>query len=129
MNKVKSLADLKKKKTEVEAKLLLRENSTNPEGHIQIKVAMATCGIAAGAKEVLDALIVELDSQNINAIITQTGCIGHCDAEPVVEVTLPGNAPVAFGHIDQAKVKLLVEQYIKNGVLIEGVLPSNYHTI
>lgn len=129
MNKVKSLADLKKKKTEVEAKLLLRENSTKPEEHIQVKVAMGTCGIAAGAKDVLDALMVELDLQNINAIITQTGCIGECKAEPIVEVTLPGQAPVAFGHLDPAKAKLLVEQYIKNGVLIDGVLPSNYHTI
>ena len=129
MNKVKSLADLKQKKTEVEANLLLRENCTKPENHIQIKVAMATCGIAAGAKEVMDALIVELDAQSITAIITQTGCIGQCDAEPVVEVTLPGKEPVAFGHLDVTKVKLLVDQYIKKGVLIEGVLPSNYHTI
>jgi len=129
MNKVKSLADLKQKKTEVEANLLLRENSTKPEDHIQVKIAMATCGIAAGAKEVMDALILELDAQSINAIVTQTGCIGQCDAEPVVEITLPGKAPVAFGHVDLAKAKLLVERYIKNGELIEGVLPTNDHTI
>jgi len=129
MNKVKSLADLKQMKKSVEAKLLLRENSTNPEQHVQVKVAMGTCGIAAGAKEVMDALIVELDSQSVSAVVSQTGCLGQCDAEPTVEVTLPGKEPVVFGHIDLAKTKLLVERYIIKGELIEGVVPVKSHTI
>lgn len=129
MTKIKSLADLKKMKEGFQSKIALREKSDNPEGRVMLKVAMATCGIASGAKQVMDFLVDELDKRNIDAIVSQTGCMGYCYAEPTVEVTLPGKEPVVFGYVDVAKADDIIEKYIKNGELLEGIIPINYETI
>jgi NADP-reducing hydrogenase subunit HndB len=129
MTKVKSLSDLRNLKEELQDKIKIREKGLDPESHVQIKVAMATCGIAAGAKGIMDFFIDELDKRNIEAIITQTGCMGYCYAEPTVEVTLPGKEPVVFGYVDVRKADNIIEKYIKNGELIDGIIPQNYETI
>ncbi|MBL7903818.1 MAG: (2Fe-2S) ferredoxin domain-containing protein [Bacteroidales bacterium] len=129
MGEVKSLADLRKIKEDLRAKMSLRENSNNPESLVQIKVAMATCGIASGAKQVMDFFIEELEKRNIQAVVTQTGCMGYCFAEPTVEVTLPGKDPVVYGYVDAAKADNIIEKYIKNGELVDGIIPVNYETI
>lgn len=90
MNKVKTLDDLRKMRESLRASLDLREKSNNPEQMVQIKVAMATCGIAAGAKEVMSYFIEALDRERVDALVTQTGCMGYCYAEPTVEITVPG---------------------------------------
>ena len=129
MNKIKSLADLQKMKEDVQSKLTLRENCDDPESLVQIKVAMATCGIASGAKQTMDYLIQELNGRGIPAVITQTGCMGYCFAEPTVEVTLPGKDPVVYGKVDTQKADEIIEKYIKNGELLEGIIPVNYQSI
>ena len=129
MGQVKSLADLRKIKEDLRGKMSLRENSNNPESLVQVKVAMATCGIASGAKQVMDFLIEELEKRNIQAVVTQTGCMGYCYAEPTIEVTLPGQAPVVFGYVDTKKADEIIEKYIKNGELVDGIIPVNYETI
>jgi Ferredoxin len=129
MAKVKSLADLKKIKEDLQSKMDLREKSTHPENLVQIKVAMATCGIASGAKDVMDYLIDELDKRNIEAVITQTGCMGYCYAEPTIEVTLPNQEPVVFGYVNVKKADEIIEKFIKNGELVDGIIPVNYETI
>ncbi len=129
MEKIKSLADLKKIKADVEGKMNLRERSENPEQLVQIKVAMATCGIASGAKAVMDQLIQTLDKQQIPAVVTQTGCMGYCYAEPTIEVKKPGSEPVVFGYVDAAKADEIVEKYIKNNELVDGIIPVNYENI
>jgi NADP-reducing hydrogenase subunit HndB len=129
MTKIKSLADLKKMKAEFQSKIALREKSDNPEGRVMIKVAMATCGIASGAKQVMEYMVEELDKRNIDAIVTQTGCMGYCYAEPTIEVTLPGNEPVVYGYVDIKKADDIIERYIKNGEMLEGIIPVNYETI
>lgn len=129
MTKVKSLADLKKLKDDLQEQIKLREKGLDASSHVQIKVAMATCGIASGAKGVMDFLIEELDKRNIEAVVTQTGCMGYCYAEPTVEVTLPGKEPIVFGYVDIRKADEIIEKYIKNGVLIDGIIPQNYETI
>ncbi len=129
MTKIKSLADLKKMKANLQSQIALREKSDSPEGRVLIRVAMATCGIASGAKEVMEFLIDELDKRNIDAIVSQTGCMGYCYAEPTVEVTLPGQEPIVFGYINTKKADDLIEKYIKNGELLEGIIPMNYEKI
>ncbi|GAP42697.1 (2Fe-2S) ferredoxin [Lentimicrobium saccharophilum] len=129
MGQVKSLADLRKIKEELQGKMSLREKSNNPESLVQVKVAMATCGIASGAKQVMDFFIEEFDKRNIQAVVTQTGCMGYCFAEPTVEVTLPGKEPVVFGYVDTRKADDIIEKYVKNGELVEGIIPVNYETI
>jgi NADP-reducing hydrogenase subunit HndB len=129
MNKVKSLADLKKMKEQLQSQIDLREKGESPEGRVQIKVAMATCGIASGAKTVMEFLIDELEKRSIDAVVTQTGCMGYCYAEPTIEVKLPNQDPVVFGYVDTKKADEIVEKYIKNGELVDGIIPMNYNTI
>lgn len=129
MNKIKSLDDLRQMKRSLEKGMTLREKSDTPESMIQIRVAMATCGIASGSREVMNALIDKIDKERIPAIVTQGGCMGYCYAEPTIEVTMPGKDPVVFGHVDPAMAREIVEKYIEQGELVGEVIPVNYNTI
>lgn len=129
MEKLKSLADLKRVREETRARLDLRVRGDSPEGLVQVKVAMATCGIASGARAIMDFFSDELDKRGIGAVVTQTGCMGYCYAEPTVEVQLPGQEPVVFGFVDRKRADEIIEKYIKNGELVEGIIPVNYEKI
>jgi NADP-reducing hydrogenase subunit HndB len=129
MEKLKSLDDLRKMKESVKAKIDLREKCDNPEKLIQIRVAMATCGIASGAKEVMTFLMEELDKRNIDSVVTQTGCMSYCYAEPTIEVIKPGQDAVVFGYVDVAKANEIIEKYILGNELVEGIIPVNYNTM
>lgn len=129
MNKIKSFADLKKLQAEVQAKIKLRENAENPESLIQIKVSMATCGIASGAKDTMNYLIEELDHQGIDAIITPTGCMGYCYAEPTIELTIPGKLPYVYGFVNKTKAQEIIEKHIKLNEMVDGIIPVAYTTI
>jgi NADP-reducing hydrogenase subunit HndB len=129
MSQIKSLADLKKKREETKSGLDLRTKAIDPENNVQVKVAMATCGIAAGAKPIMEFFIEQFDRRNIPGIVTQTGCMGYCYAEPTVEIKLPGKDPVVFGFVDLKRADLIIEKYIKEGELIDGIIPVNYETI
>lgn len=129
MTGIRTLADLKKRQEEVSARMNLRDKAENPASLVQVKVAMATCGIASGAKEVMEYLVEELDKRGIAAVVTQTGCMGYCFAEPTVEITLPGREPVVFGYVNTAKADEIIECYIKDGELVDGIIPQNYDTI
>ncbi len=129
MAKITTLAELRKQKESLQNKLKLRETADHPESVVQVRVGMATSGIASGAKQVMEFMIEELEKRNIDAVVTQAGDMGYCFAEPTVEITLPGNEPVVFGYVDNKKADEIIEKYIKNGELIEGILPANYNTI
>ncbi|HPG74241.1 MAG TPA: (2Fe-2S) ferredoxin domain-containing protein [Bacteroidales bacterium] len=129
MAKITTLAELRKQKESLQNKLKLRETADHPESVVQVRVGMATSGIASGAKQVMEFMIEELEKRNIDAVVTQAGDMGYCFAEPTVEITLPGNEPVVFGYVDNRKADEIIEKYIKNGELIEGILPANYNTI
>lgn len=129
MTRIKSLDDLRKIKANVEAKINLRERSENADSLVQVKVAMATCGIASGAKTVMEYLITEFDKRNIPAVVAQTGCMGYCYAEPTIEVKLPGQDPVVFGYVNEKKADQIIEKYVKNGELVDGIIPVNYESI
>ncbi|MBR6269989.1 MAG: (2Fe-2S) ferredoxin domain-containing protein [Bacteroidales bacterium] len=129
MDKIKNLADLRKMKEGMLGKMSMRENSNSSEAIIQIKVGMATSGIASGAKETMNYLITEIDKRQIKALVMQVGDMGYCHSEPTVEVTIPGKDPVVFGNVNIARAKELIEKYILNGELIEGILPANYRSI
>jgi len=129
MAKVKSLADLQKLKADLQSKVNIREKGDTAENLVQVKVAMATCGIASGAKQVMEFLIDELEKRNIEAVVTQTGCMGYCYAEPTIEVKLPNQDPVVFGEVNNTKADEIIEKYIKTGELVDGIIPQNYETI
>jgi NADP-reducing hydrogenase subunit HndB len=129
MAKIKNLAELRKMREEQQKQLNLREKSNDPEKYVQIKVGMATSGIASGAKRIMDFLIEELDKRGIDAVVTQTGDMGYCYAEPTIEVTRPGEEPIVFGYVDTKRADEIIEKYIKNGELVEGIIPVNYESI
>ncbi len=129
MSKIKSLDDLRKMKEKLQASVNLRENGERCDQLVQIRVAMATCGIAAGGKEVLNCLVDQLDRRNIEAVVTQTGCMGYCYAEPTIEVTLPGSDPVVFGEVDTEKAAEIVDRYVVKGELLPGIIPVNYEVV
>jgi NADP-reducing hydrogenase subunit HndB len=85
----------------------------------QIIVGMGTCGIAAGAKVVLDAFLKTLDEHKIgNVSVTQTGCMGLCYVEPTVEVIAPGMPAVIYGQVDAGVARQIVEDHLMNGKLV-----------
>jgi len=129
MAKISSISDLKKKQAEIKGLLEIREKANDPENHVQVKVAMATCGIAAGAKVIMDFFVEQLDRRNIDGEVSQTGCMGYCYAEPTIEVKLPGHDAVVFGGVDLKKADEIIEKYIKTGEMVDGIIPVNYETI
>ena len=120
MDKIKSPDDLRKIKQQV---------ANPPDSPVQFKVAMATCSIASGSRETMNAFLEKIEKEKLNAVVTQTGCMGYCHAEPTVEVHKPGQAPVVFGHVDEQKAVEIVDRYIRQGELVDGILPVNYQTI
>ena len=129
MAKVKTLADLRKMKRELQTKIQLRENAENPESVVQVRVGMATSGIASGAKEVYSYFNEEMAKRNLNGITIQVGDMGYCYAEPTVEVLIPGKDPIVFGYVDVKKADEIIEKYIKEGELLDGIIPPNYQSI
>lgn len=129
MSKIKSLKDLKKIRDDKQHDLqsLLKEKSTDSQ--VLVKVAMATCGIASGAKETMEFMSDALEKRGVNAIVTSVGCMGYCYAEPTIEVTVPGEEPIVFGEVNREKADEIIEKYIKGGEPVGGVIPVNYETI
>lgn len=109
--------------------MTIREKSDSPDSLTQIRVAMATCGIAAGARAVMSALIAKIEMEKVPAIVTQGGCMGYCYAEPTIEVKRPGEDPVVFGHVTPEMAGKIVEKYVVHGELVGDIIPTNYQTI
>ena len=129
MTKVKSLADLKAMREKFQSNLDVREKSNNQDEMVQIKVAMATCGIASGAKQIMEYMMEKADAMKIRAVFTQTGCMGYCHAEPTIEVKVPGREPLVFGHVDSKNADEIFEKYIVNNEMVDGIIPVNYEVI
>lgn len=128
MEKITSIQDLARIREKSMPALKTAANSRDTQA-VLIKVAMATCGIASGAKDTYDYLKQEIERRNINAFITQTGCMSYCYAEPTVEITLPDQEPVVFGHVNSAKAQEIIDRYILQHEMIDGIIPASYKTI
>lgn len=129
MAKIKSLAELKAMREKMQSVLDVREKGDGSENLVQIKVAMATCGITAGAKQVMEHMMEKADELKLNVVFTQTGCMGYCHAEPTMEVTVPGKDPIVFGFVDNKRADEILEKYVMNNELVEGIIPQNYEKI
>ena len=109
---MKSIADLEKIRQKTLNSVNLRRES---EG-TRIVVGMATCGIAAGARPVMTAFIDEVGKRNmLNVVVAQTGCIGMCRYEPIVEITAPGQDKVTYVHVKPDMVPRIVAEHVVNG--------------
>ncbi len=114
---MKSLADLEAIRNRTINKVGLRKEGSD---ETRIVVGMATCGIAAGARPVMQAFVEELQKRNItSAFVTQTGCIGVCRLEPIVEVYVPGQEKVTYVKMTADKAAKVVLDHIVNGKVVE----------
>lgn len=129
MAKLKNLNDLRKISNEYKSKSQYSKNRGSSGNHVQVKVAMATCSIASGSREVMNYIADELEKRNIETVVSRTGCMGYCYAEPTIEITLPGKEPIVFGYVNMKKADEIIEKYIKGGALVEGIIPVNYEPI
>ena len=109
---MKSLAELQEIRNRALNQVNLRKER---EDGIRVVVGMATCGIAAGARPVLNAFVQEVEKRSLeNVIVTQTGCIGMCRLEPIVEVYVPGKEKVTYIHMTAEKAARVVAEHIIN---------------
>jgi len=115
---VKSITDLIQLRDQINAP---KQSCDLMEPAARIKVSMATCGIAAGAKDLMNYLNEVINNEQINAEVRQTGCMGYCYAEPTIEVALPNKEPLVFGHISKAKVDDIVSSYIRKGIIPDNI--------
>ena len=113
---MKSLAELQAIKEKMKNKVVLREGT----GDYRVVVGMATCGIAAGARPVLNTLVEEVNNSGLADKITvsQTGCIGLCQLEPIVEVYEAGKDKVTYVKMTSEKAKRVVEEHLKGGKVV-----------
>jgi NADP-reducing hydrogenase subunit HndB len=128
MAKLESANSLTELRVGLKAKHAALSQANNPLSTIQVKVTMATCGIASGSKPVFEFMKDELSKRNIPARVTQVGCMGFCYAEPTIEITIPGKEPVIFGYVNTKKADEIIEGYIRKGEDVGGVIPMNYET-
>jgi NADP-reducing hydrogenase subunit HndB len=110
---MKSLAELAAIREKMQSKVVIREGM----GTVRVVVGMATCGIAAGARPVLKAFTEGVNAQGLTdkVSVTQTGCIGICQYEPVVEIFEEGKEKVTYVKLDAEKAAKIVEEHLKGG--------------
>ena len=109
---MKSLAELQAIKNRMKDRVVLRDGM---EG-ARVVVGMATCGIAAGARPVLNAFVEGVNKEGVS--VTQTGCIGICQYEPVVEVFEPGKEKVTYVKMNPEKAQEVIEKHLKGGQVV-----------
>ena len=114
---MKSIEELNALRDTVRTRMALR-NGTNERA--RITVAMGTCGIASGAREVLLAVIDELERRGMqDVVVTQSGCRGLCEREPMLVIQQKDKAPVTYGDLNAEKARTVITQHLGAGVIVE----------
>jgi NADP-reducing hydrogenase subunit HndB len=114
---IKSLEDLKRIREEALEKKMMKTSA----GKAQISVAMGTCGIAVGAREAMKAILSEIKAEDLNGIVvTQTGCIGLCEKEPIVQVQIGDQLKVVYGKVSPEVARQIVKEHLAGGKVIEA---------
>jgi NADP-reducing hydrogenase subunit HndB len=112
MTTVKSLEDLKRMRDEAIAK----KNVKSAEGQVHVIVGMGTCGIAAGARDTMKSVLDVIEKDNLNGIVvTQTGCIGLCEKEPIMQVVLGDQPKVTYGKVTPEVARLIMKEHVVGG--------------
>ena len=114
MPKLKSLEDLRRVREQVQ-----KEITTRTETSTTITIGMGTCGIAAGARETMNAILEELRTRDVEAHVATVGCIGMCSREPLVDIEHAGKPRITYGNITKEKVPQLIEEHLIKGNVIE----------
>ena len=115
---IKSLEDLRKIKAESQLQTKARKSNDT-----QVIIGMGTCGIAAGAREVMTAVLEELAKRNLNNVsVLQTGCIGMCQKEPLMDIVRPGEDRVTYGPVYPSDVPRIIAEHLVNGNIVEDLV-------
>ncbi|MFO7918197.1 MAG: (2Fe-2S) ferredoxin domain-containing protein [Anaerolineae bacterium] len=115
MPRLESLEDLRALRAEVQEELTVRG-----ETETVITVGMGTCGIAAGARETMRAILKELEDRDIDAHVKTVGCIGMCADEPLVDIKQGDEPRITYGNLTAEKVPDLIEEHLIKGNVVEG---------
>jgi NADP-reducing hydrogenase subunit HndB len=114
MPRLKSLQELQKLRTQLQKDLDARiETNTN------IIVGMGTCGIAAGAREVMHAILAELEARDIQAHVTTVGCIGMCHREPLVDIQQGDEPRITYGNVTPKMVPRIIQEHLVHGQVVQ----------
>lgn len=115
MGTLKSLEDLKR----VKEQAMARRKEEESAGRAQVAIGMGTCGIAAGARDTMKAVLDVIEKEQIDGVaVIQIGCRGLCESEPIVEVTLAGGDMVRYGKVDPKRAEEIVRRHIMGGEVI-----------
>ncbi|NMB60938.1 MAG: (2Fe-2S) ferredoxin domain-containing protein [Chloroflexi bacterium] len=116
MNKIKSLEDLKRVREEA----LEKRSIATTTGKAQVIVGMGTCGIAAGARETMKAVLDYIETENLDGIlVTQTGCIGLCEQEPILQVVRGEADKVTYGKVNPEVAKKILKEHVVDGNIVK----------
>lgn len=114
---MKSLEELRAIREKMKGQIGMRSTD---ESNIRVVVGMATCGIASGARPVLNRLVKEVQDRNLEHItVTQTGCIGLCQYEPIVEIYEPGKEKITYVKVNEEKALDILEQHLIRGQALD----------
>ena len=117
---MKSLEELKAIRDKMKGQIGMRSEHAD---NTRVVVGMATCGIASGARPVLNLLVKEVEDRKLEHVaVTQTGCIGLCQYEPIVEVYEPGKEKVTYVKVNEEKAKEILEQHLVRGQVLDKYL-------
>ena len=121
MPAIKSLEELKRVREEALAKKQMKA----APGSVQVIVAMGTCGIAAGARDTMKSVLNYIEAQHLSGVtVTQTGCMGMCEQEPIVQVIVGDSAKVTYGKVNPEVASQIMKQHVQHGMpLKDHVLP------
>ncbi len=109
-----------------ELRTALQQQAQNGRAKPRIVVGMGTCGIAAGAKDVFNAVVQEVESRRLDVVVAQTGCIGMCQREPLLDVELPGGPRVTYGNVAVKDVPRIIASHVLNGSIVEELAVAQF---
>lgn len=113
MPRIKSLDDLRRLREQAQSEITVRV-----ETNTTITIGMGTCGIAAGARDTMRAILEELQSRKIDAHVTTVGCIGMCMREPLVDIEQAGKPRITYGNVTSDKVSRIIEEHLIRGTVV-----------
>ncbi|MFO7698950.1 MAG: (2Fe-2S) ferredoxin domain-containing protein [Anaerolineae bacterium] len=114
MPQIKSLDELRRLRQQVE-----KDISTRKDTGTTIIVGMGTCGIAAGARDTMHAILEELRKRDIDVNVTTVGCIGMCAKEPLVDIEQAGKPRVTYGNVTPDMVSRLIDEHLIKGQVVD----------
>ena len=119
---MKSLQELRELREKMEKDMQVRSEKEQPK----IIVGMGTCGISAGARKILKIVMDEIDKRDLKVVVSQTGCIGMCEKEPLLDVQLPGKKRVTYGELEPNDVKKIIVEHVIHGNIVEDLVIARF---